>query len=122
MKPWSIKSVGKKPADSFIIPLWEPYKPKDFYFAILIVDNITIVYIVPSEFYNSTGAMFNDSMPIIQHLPSYLVEILEGVYEVEHVGYNIVKQDLLNKGFVNNDFFQKYIERSHRYGPLRQGY
>ena len=114
MKPWTIKTFGsKRPDDSFTIPLWNPYKPKDFYFATQWENecNSTIVYIVPKEFYETHSRMYDDSIPIIQHLPNYFEEISEGIYEASRMDEAAVRTDMMFRGFIHDDFFQRWADR-----------
>lgn len=116
MKPWDlILSGGNKLNDSFNIPLWDSFRPKDFYFATQFSaeDNACLVYIVPREYYDEHGIMFDDSMPIVKFLPQYLVEIIECVYEASNVKQVVVASDMLATGFKANPFFQKYIDDSN---------
>lgn len=116
MKPWQIHSSGKKVEDSFIVPLWAEFKPRDFYFASQWEDDVktAVIYLVPREVFDKTGRMFEDSMPIIQHLPEYLEEILCGVYEADGIPQHLVEDDLKLRGFEHNIFFQKFVEQNRR--------
>lgn len=101
MKPW--ESNDNKD--------WLDLLPKDFYFALECQNDLkyTIVYIVPVEYYDAHGYMYEHSFPITNILPIYLEEILEGVYETD-LSFNFVKKDLVGKGFIHNSYFQAHIE------------
>lgn len=115
LKPWDINSF-KKPSDDFTMPLWAPFKPGDFYFAIAQTKPI-IIFIVPAEFWDKNAKTFWDSMPITHHLPNYLCEIFEGGYEVESdIDSGQVCKDLFIKGFQHNHHFQNYIDRNKTSG------
>jgi hypothetical protein len=114
MKPWDIKSTNnKKPSDAFMLPLWAGFRPHNFYFAIKEIDGVVVVFIVPREYFDKEGLMYDDSMPIVQYLPDYLIETLEGVYEVEGVPFDRVKRDMITRGFNHGHFFQNFIDRSN---------
>ena len=113
MKPWEIKSSGKKPTDAFLIPLWAEFRPKDFYFATSHDEESTVVYIVPADYYEKFGCMYDDSIPIVQHLPNYLEEIFECVYEApREMNLDFIHADMLRRGFSHNYFFQQFIDRN----------
>jgi len=118
MKPWHIKlTSGKKVEDSFIVPLWAPFKPRDFYFAIRNImeegKTVVVVYIAPREYYDNSGRMFHDSMPILHHLPTYMEETSEGVYEADQgINSHKVQNDFLRLGFEHNHYFQSYIDKN----------
>lgn len=116
MKPWTFYNGKTRPTDAFIIPLWASFKPKDFYIALLWhkETRTTTVYVVPSEFYDRNGCMFEDSIPIVQHLPNYMEEVLEGVYEADNVPIDVVSRDLFKRGFSHNHYFQRFIDGSGR--------
>jgi hypothetical protein len=113
MKPWTIKknANGQRPTDEFTLPLWADFKPKDFYFAIRWEDDVkmTVVCIVPVEYFDSKNEMLDDSMPIVQYLPNYLEEIVPGMYETD-VSPHEVRRNLVEWGFRHNHFFQKFID------------
>lgn len=117
MKPWALKTETRRPDDSFTIPLWAPYKPKDFYFAIIWEDETktTVVYIVPGDYYDLTGKMFDDSIPIIQYLPSYLEEVSECEYETTKP-MTEVQRDMTKLGFMNDHYFQRHIVEHGKLG------
>jgi hypothetical protein len=117
MKPWELNKNNKRVADEFYIPLFDLYKPKDFYFAVIWEEDVktTIVYIVPADYYDLSGKMYEDSMPIVQHIPPYLEEVSEGEYET-HTPILKVQHDMVKAGFVHNMFFQRYISDHGRYG------
>lgn len=112
MKPWDIKTTGNKPTDDFLVPLWAQFRPKDFYFASQWMDDVgsTLIYIVPSEYFDKFGNMYEDSMPIVHYLPEYLEEILPCVYEAEDIMMYRVEQELKSYGFNHNRWFQKFID------------
>jgi hypothetical protein len=117
MRPWLVKTNNKNVADSFYIPLWAPYKPKDFYFAVIWEEDVktTIVYIVPADYFDLSGKMFEDSMPILQYLPTYLEEVAECEYET-HTPILEVQRDMVKIGFIHHMGFQRYISDHGRYG------
>jgi hypothetical protein len=116
MKPWALK-LNDRADDNFTVPLWEHYKPKDFYFATQWEEDVksTIVYIVPADYFDVSGKMFSDSMPIVQYLPSYMEEVSECEYECKVPILN-VQHDLLMIGFTHNQSFQRYIDKHGKYG------
>lgn len=104
MNPWELKG-----SDEAILPYWLKLKPDDFYFAIKREGNATIVCIAPGAYYEVSGQMYIDSMPINGILPHYLIEILDGIYETNN-SLSKVFEDLLEIGFIHNKEFQSYIE------------
>ena len=117
MKPWDIYTNGsKRPDDAFIIPLWDQFVPKDFSFAIIPSDyknNINIVYIVPTEYFDKEHCLYIDSMPIVNILPPYLEEIFEGAYEAHNASREKIKQDMKAIGFVWSYFLEIFLEKNN---------
>jgi hypothetical protein len=114
MKPWEvIIERGKKPSDEVLLPLWVDFRPSDFYFAALYSETLesTVVYITPGEYFEKTGFMFYDSIPIVHFLPEYLTEIYESVYETT-ANVDYVRINMINRGFVNNLKFQEFISKN----------
>src|SRR5258708_6773525 len=114
MKPWDIKGNfdGRGSSDAFTMPLWEKFDPTDFYFALRVESdvNMTIACFVPAEYFDLSGKMFYDSMPITKHIPPYLEEILPGMYEAD-IPIHEVRRVLLDRGFTYNHFFQKVVDK-----------
>lgn len=115
MKPWDIKTAnGNRPDDSFMLPLWSGFRPHNFYFATIgLEENITIVFIVPKEYFDEHGVMYEDSIPIVQYIPGYLTETSECIYEVEGVNVDSVRRDMIARGFSYGHFFQNFVNRQN---------
>lgn len=112
--PWDIdRSASSKDQDLidwWKLPLWQAMRPKDFIFGMHfnIKTDITLVFIVPLEYFEQHQIMYQDSMPIGKMLPEYLIEFAEGAYETNKKFFN-VKEDMLKIGFIENREFQKYL-------------
>ena len=113
MRPWNIKTNGKKPSDAFMLPLWADFRPHNFYFAIRQVETVVMVFIVPKEYFDEYGVMYEDSIPIVQYIPNYLIETIECIYEVEGIKLEDVRRDLIARGFSYGHFFQNFVDRSN---------
>lgn len=112
IKPWTIHAPENQTlSDDFFVPLWKDFTPKDFYFAIQYEKDTacTLIYITPRDFYLEFGKMYNESLPIIQFLPTYLEEVFESVYETIVETWQ-VRSDLFQKGFINNPSFQRFVD------------
>jgi|ERR1700722_4034485 len=107
MAPWELRG-----SDEALLPYWLKLKPEDFYFAIRREVGTTIVCITPGEYYDASGRMYPDSIPINRFLPQYLVETIEGIYETE-TELSTVFEDLVLAGFINNHDFQSFILTNH---------
>ena len=112
MKPWDIKITGRKPTDEFFIPLWDSFRPHNFYFAIHETDGVVVVFIVPKEYFDKFGTMYNDSMPIKKWIPDYLEETSECVYEAEGINISRVSQDMRIIGFSHGKILQHYVDQN----------
>jgi hypothetical protein len=115
MNPWDNIDEDLDPdeIDNLLAPLWEKFKPKDFYFAICYSDAVAknVVYITPATFFDKTGFMYPDSMPIRHLLPDYLIEVYKSIY-VSNANIDYSRIDLQTKGFVNNWKFQEFVAGS----------
>lgn len=114
MYPWDIRGTGdRKPTDEFTVPLWARFEHKDFYFTSHYQKDtkVTIVYIVPAEYFHKTGLMYDDSMPILHLLPPYLEEIMEGIYETSY-NPDYVIHNLSTLGFSRSRHFDNLISRT----------
>lgn len=117
-KPWDWydrNDLSYEPDEDFIIKEWSALKSSDFCFATTHsnLEKITIVYLVPEEYYETNGLMFAHSIPF-QDLPPYMVEILECVFEVpdEKASHEKICYDLKTLGFKYNRLFQTFVEKN----------
>lgn len=108
--PWDLKAPS---LDSELWELWKKFKPHDFYFGVS--DNspaeTVVVFIVPADYYEKFGIMLDDSMPIGHLLPNNLTEIMAAIYESDRM-IETTRYDLLERGFVNDERFQRFIDTS----------
>jgi len=112
MKPWEIinSSPNESPDDKLLLNSWKRFKQQDFYFALHTDQKSqhTIVYLCPKEYFDTTGWMFEDSIPIVHLLPDYLEEVLEAIYETSHPKDRVLR-DLCSRRFVWGSKFQDFV-------------
>lgn len=109
MKPWE----SPQP-DEDIIDAWEAIHTRQLYYATTSHKEggmtKTFVFIVPGDFFDETGFMYANSMPIVPLLPVYLDEIADNVYETA-IRENLVSLALMQLGFIHDPKFQTFIEQ-----------
>jgi hypothetical protein len=104
MHPWDIKG-----SDDTKLEAWLKLLPEDYCFAIYDEMRQTVVCITPVSYFDATGTMYKDSIPMFHILPAYLIETFEGIYETDKSA-NDVYRDMLAAGFVHNAKFQSFME------------
>jgi len=106
MYPWDIKG-----GDDNTLKAWLKLLPEDYYFAIYDEMRITVVCIVPAAYFDATGIMYRDSIPVFHILPQYLIETFEGIYETNKPATEVYN-DLLTAGFIHDVKFQSFMDGS----------
>jgi hypothetical protein len=116
---WDIKF---NPAEAYEVtdqkrwPHWREMVAHDFYFAVIPPNEYasTMVFICPIKYFESNQDMIRESMPINHLVPLYLVESMEAIFETDF-SEEMVKNDLIKKGFLSNDAFTDYVTNRFEY-------
>ena len=83
--------------------------PSDFYFRVdhvddpVVITSITSVSVVARVYFKKRGYMDDCSLPIEHLLPDYLGESMESVWDCLDSSKEKVRQDMLDKGFIENE-------------------
>ena len=93
---------------------WLKLNPGDFYFALHNESGTTVVFVVPVSYFNAYNKMYDESMPLFEILPNYLIETMECVYETDRTTSEVF-MDLTEIGLLFSDVFQKYTDVSINY-------
>jgi hypothetical protein len=113
-KPWDIYTTrDHRPSDEFYVSLWRDFKPFDFLFSINVDTDAecAVLHLVPKEYFNVKGTMFDDSIPIVQYLPPYLEEVYEASYLIDaDFGPAKAQADMISRGFCMNKVFDKLVD------------
>lgn len=90
---------------------WQKLNPDDFSFALHNDSGTTVVFVVPTVYFDAYNRMFDESMPLYDMLPSYLIETMECVYETDRTTSEVF-MDLTEIGLVFGEAFQTYTDAS----------
>ncbi len=84
--------------------------PSDFFFSVFEWTGTgTCIAIVPKLYFLKEKCMWDQSMPIEHLLPDTFSESMECVWETEKNDLDLVKNELLSMGFLENDEFNNLI-------------
>lgn len=117
IKPWHREALSllddeNEGDEDRYYKLCESIAASDFYFSLddKYEFGYVSVVIVPVEYLDKTGHLFDQYMGAEHVLPNYLHCATEAIWQTNKYDLNVVKSDLLNRGFRINKKLDKMIK------------
>lgn len=108
----SINGIDAKTQEEYK-KVWAQFKPNDFYFVVRddYEDGYTTIWIVPCDYFDAEGEIWDQSMGIAHLLPPDVSESMESVWDSE-LDLDSVKAFMKAAGFQKSKKFKKYVNEN----------